>query len=513
MSSNINAESEDLFAKEDDSVSVQSEQMRDVSRRGARGDDDSESIDDVSVRSEDKMRDNTEVDDEDSGELSAAAALTSLVSAPVVVNPGAAAIEEKEENEQDDDDKDDDEDEDEDVPEGKELHIPQRYTKSGRKRAVSFPLKLMKVLSNKKNWDVIAWTASGTAFEIRKPKLFVADILPTHFKSAKYSSFTRKLHRWGFMRHYRGDEAGAFYHKMFLKDRLDLVEQMTCHKDMPPAPGGAATAPHPVIKTAAATAATVQRKVIAANKLPSTPIPAPPAATARRPLMNSTSPDISRMRISGTPPTSADASRVRRVVQVPLAKAPTMPQRTEQVSQQQQRRPMQQPIIRAAAVPPPVQRPPMPHMLHRAAAHPLMQTQRPVSVPQPTAVDLNAAIEMEVNRRLKERINNAAMSRQALVLQQLERERQQELERQQQQQQAQQAAQLKVNSLLEQRIIALAQQQQRLQAAGLRGLPQVDLSSVYRKFKPSTAAPNVTFGGQGSLLSLPPTNIQGAKTA
>ena len=92
----------------------------------------------------------------------------------------------------------------------------------------------MKVLSNKEFADIITWTPSGKAFTIRQPKTFTAHILPDHFKSAKYSSFTRKLHRWGFMRHYRGDESGAFYHKDFQRERLDLVEQMSCLKSEPP---------------------------------------------------------------------------------------------------------------------------------------------------------------------------------------------------------------------------------------------------------------------------------------
>lgn len=88
----------------------------------------------------------------------------------------------------------------------------------------------MKVLSNKDFSDIITWMPSGRSFSVIKPKAFTAAILPDHFKSAKYSSFTRKLHRWGFTRHYKGDEAGAFYHKDFQKDRLDLTEKMTCHK-------------------------------------------------------------------------------------------------------------------------------------------------------------------------------------------------------------------------------------------------------------------------------------------
>jgi hypothetical protein len=89
----------------------------------------------------------------------------------------------------------------------------------------------MEVLSRKEYADIIAWTPSGKAFNVINTKKFSAGILPTHFKGAKYSSFTRKLHRWGFIRHYRGEEAGAFHHKYFQKDHLELVEKMTCFKE------------------------------------------------------------------------------------------------------------------------------------------------------------------------------------------------------------------------------------------------------------------------------------------
>jgi HSF-type DNA-binding len=88
----------------------------------------------------------------------------------------------------------------------------------------------MKVLSCSDYEHIICWTPSGMSFSIEKPKLFTAEILPEHFKTAKYSSFTRKLHRWGFMRHYRGIEAGAFFHSDFQKGRIDLVEKMSCYK-------------------------------------------------------------------------------------------------------------------------------------------------------------------------------------------------------------------------------------------------------------------------------------------
>lgn len=88
----------------------------------------------------------------------------------------------------------------------------------------------MKVLSMKEFRHIIAWTPSGKSFSIIKPKLFTAEILPTYFKSAKFSSFTRKLHRWGYMRHYRGPEAGSFFHKDFQRGQLEMAEKMTCYK-------------------------------------------------------------------------------------------------------------------------------------------------------------------------------------------------------------------------------------------------------------------------------------------
>jgi hypothetical protein len=86
----------------------------------------------------------------------------------------------------------------------------------------------MKVLSNPNFSHIVEWLPSGNSFVIHKPKAFATDLLPTHFKSAKYSSFTRKLHRWGFVRHFQGGEAGAFFHDNFQKGRLDLAEAMTC---------------------------------------------------------------------------------------------------------------------------------------------------------------------------------------------------------------------------------------------------------------------------------------------
>lgn len=88
----------------------------------------------------------------------------------------------------------------------------------------------MKVLCTRRLNDIISWTPDGTAFAILRPKAFANEVLPTYFKEAKYSSFTRKLHRWGFQRHLRGSDSGSFYHKNFQRGRLDLLDLMTCYK-------------------------------------------------------------------------------------------------------------------------------------------------------------------------------------------------------------------------------------------------------------------------------------------
>ncbi|CAB9523399.1 stress transcription factor B-2a [Seminavis robusta] len=236
-----------------------------------------------------------------------------------------------------------------------EFHIPQRFTKSGRKRAVPFTIKLMKVLSDKNNAHIITWMPSGKSFNILKPKAFVAEILPHHFKTAKYSSFTRKLHRWGFMRHYRGDEAGAFYHKDFQRGRLDLVEEMTCHKAEPS-------------KSAMA------MWDVAPASAPKTEVPRPAVAVVK-----------------------------------PMAVRP-MPKQAPAMTAGDLKMPMTPSI---ASLPP-------------ASLPPSSLPSAPVAASAAAALEaerLNAAIEREVNRRLKERINAVTLSRQAFAVSALRSQR------------------------------------------------------------------------------------------
>ena len=78
----------------------------------------------------------------------------------------------------------------------------------------TFPQKLMAVLDNDQMSDIVTWLPHGKGFIILQKKRFASEVMPLYFKHSKFTSFTRKLNRWGFTRVARGPESGAYYHKV-----------------------------------------------------------------------------------------------------------------------------------------------------------------------------------------------------------------------------------------------------------------------------------------------------------
>lgn len=91
----------------------------------------------------------------------------------------------------------------------------------------------MEILGSDEAADIISWLPHGKGFLIYKKKKFATDILPKFFKQSKYTSFTRKLNRWGFIRVTRGPETGAYYHKLFQRGDFLLCMQMCCQTTKP----------------------------------------------------------------------------------------------------------------------------------------------------------------------------------------------------------------------------------------------------------------------------------------
>jgi hypothetical protein len=90
-----------------------------------------------------------------------------------------------------------------------------------------FHEQLMEVLTNDEDSDTISWLPHGRSFIIYKKKKFASKVLVKYFKATKFTSFTRKLNRWGFTRVTRGPEMGSYFHKMFLRDNPELCLRMS----------------------------------------------------------------------------------------------------------------------------------------------------------------------------------------------------------------------------------------------------------------------------------------------
>lgn len=107
---------------------------------------------------------------------------------------------------------------------------------------LTFPQRLMELLDDEESHDIIGWLPHGRGFLIYQKRRFASEILPKYFKQSKFTSFTRKLNRWGYTRIARGPETGAYYHPLFRKGNLRMCLQMTCQSLKSSAPDTTNTA-------------------------------------------------------------------------------------------------------------------------------------------------------------------------------------------------------------------------------------------------------------------------------
>jgi len=81
----------------------------------------------------------------------------------------------------------------------------------------------LRVLLNSEAYDhILAWTQDGKAFVIKDQNEFVRTILLNHLKGGKYSSFIRKLYRWGFNR----VSPNTYYNKNFQRGYYDRYSKL-----------------------------------------------------------------------------------------------------------------------------------------------------------------------------------------------------------------------------------------------------------------------------------------------
>jgi len=97
----------------------------------------------------------------------------------------------------------------------------------------TFPQRLQVILDDPILSDIICWLPEGECFVILRPDQLCSRVLPHYFSpdtSLKYSSFKRKLNRWGFHQIRKGPDTGAFHHPLFKRDQPDLCLRMDCEK-------------------------------------------------------------------------------------------------------------------------------------------------------------------------------------------------------------------------------------------------------------------------------------------
>ena len=107
--------------------------------------------------------------------------------------------------------------------------IQRKATPSRGGVAEPFPEKLFRMLSDthEQGWtDIVSFLPHGRSFAVHDPDRFVQQVMPRYFQQTKWSSFTRQLNLWGFLRVSTGRDVGCFYHELFLKGYPGLCLHM-----------------------------------------------------------------------------------------------------------------------------------------------------------------------------------------------------------------------------------------------------------------------------------------------
>jgi hypothetical protein len=95
--------------------------------------------------------------------------------------------------------------------------------------AETFQEKLQRMLKDTEEeglTNIVSFLPHGRAFRVHDVDRFVKEIMPRYFNQSKWSSFTRQLNLWGFLRITTGPDVGGFYHELFLKGRPNLCTSM-----------------------------------------------------------------------------------------------------------------------------------------------------------------------------------------------------------------------------------------------------------------------------------------------
>jgi hypothetical protein len=109
-----------------------------------------------------------------------------------------------------------------------DVEVERKHTPARGGVIIPFPLKLHAMLEavEKEGLEhVVSWQPHGRCFVVRDAKAFVP-ILDKYFKVTKIASFQRQLNLYGFQRITKGRDRGGYYHELFLRGKVFLVQNI-----------------------------------------------------------------------------------------------------------------------------------------------------------------------------------------------------------------------------------------------------------------------------------------------
>ncbi|EED87382.1 predicted protein [Thalassiosira pseudonana CCMP1335] len=111
-------------------------------------------------------------------------------------------------------------------------HQREHQEKSQLVQRQSFLYDLFSIISDPTQWGYdesndgkwpVTWLEHGRGFIFNDKPTFEKSLLPKFLPSSKFSSFTRRLTRWKFVRVSSGAEMGAYYHPYFVRNRPENI--------------------------------------------------------------------------------------------------------------------------------------------------------------------------------------------------------------------------------------------------------------------------------------------------